>query len=1216
MKADLYDKNSDVRGYLLKMKNLQELEIYQPQNDWPVPIQQEFEKSLIKSLNKSNYPKMHKIYLTGFWILNMDQIYETIKNRIESCHIIVQVQELQIEKENGSNKMIQDKIQGIKDHHVVERLTMKNNDHSTSLLNFKIHLCKSKFNMKRPDPEKQNIKIRPELSKSVIDIENGLIQVHFPYEKPYQCQENYIKSLVKALRKKQNALLESPTGTGKTLCLLSGTLGFLKAYSDNPSIFDEFDENGKPLKHINSSQPDEPDEEFALDNPDAAIELQKQKTQNQDERVSSQQDNEEAGKKNYLNQDKRIMVIYCTRTHSQISQVIKEIKNKLAYEINVVPLASRKHMCIFGEQFEEESVDQVCKLAREKNQKYQKKRFQTLLNSDKVNFRGYQKSLMRIMDGISKKKKPIYKKDKSHQNYTFDLDQDNPEDEKKNQRKRMDIRQQEEKLRQYEETIFVQNIIETNTTRNKKQNAKEFDDMRRKHQSGVCPYYNGGEKRIFETELNVNPFFEKMQQKILTQPVYDIEDLNKVGKMHSLCPYYLARSKLSNVDIAVIPYHYILTPSIRRKLPLKIENSVIIFDEAHNLERICEEIMSFKLSVDKLIQCEKILQKLETVYREKDSMSANVTNQNNDKAGDKLDETEILRCFIDHLRRAIDIKPNMRKHVGEMERGNIKYYLFDIQEVHNILDEALQPVFRIDKQEKKKRRRQQKKSETGQDQNDDDQDNGNDSPIGMSSASEGEDEQWQAVNGGFNAGDLYYNELKDKNLTDKERKQRARVLMINKRVDELLEVLDQCIADMQSDSKALSKLKNSLKTVQHLSKITERERQDFRLYIEEVTYIANKNVPGRAFEASKKLLGYICLNPSYIFKQLVKKNPRSIILTSGTLSPMDSFADELRTVFGVQLENQHAIDKSQLMVSVVQCDFNQHQFNFVYDRRKNYDQIIGLGKFIQKLEKNIPGGILLFFPSYELMAEIMSIWDQQQILYQRQQFKEAKNGKEFKEIFDKYLKCIQRGKRAMLMCVCRGKLSEGIDFIDDAARAIFVIGIPYPCVNDPRVVQKQEYLDQKHKEEPNFEIDGGKWYKLQASRTVNQAIGRVIRHIRDFGAVFLCDERYGGQMVEISKWMKDRRRIYDKKNIQNLENEVVNFFKLNTERFKTSQCQIQKKLEEIASEKLRKQKEKKKAKKEKKKRKREEKEQRKQEEQSNKGIKLDYEKENDDVIIL
>ena len=67
-------------------------------------------------------------------------------------------------------------------------------------------------------------------------------------------------------------------------------------------------------------------------------------------------------------------------------------------------------------------------------------------------------------------------------------------------------------------------------------------------------------------------------------------------------------------------------------------------------------------------------------------------------------------------------------------------------------------------------------------------------------------------------------------------------------------------------------------------------------------------------------------------------------------------------------------------------------------------------------------------------------------------FKEQKNGKEFDKIFRKYKKRILKGKRAMLMCVCRGKLSEGIDFADDAARAIFVIGIPYPCVNDPRVI--------------------------------------------------------------------------------------------------------------------------------------------------------------------
>lgn len=106
--------------------------------------------------------------------------------------------------------------------------------------------------MKRPDPEKQKILIKPGNSKCVIKVDD-LIEVHFPFEKPYLCQENYIRSLVKALRGKKNALLESPTGTGKTLCLLSAILGFLSAYVENPSIFDDFDENGNPVKHINSS---------------------------------------------------------------------------------------------------------------------------------------------------------------------------------------------------------------------------------------------------------------------------------------------------------------------------------------------------------------------------------------------------------------------------------------------------------------------------------------------------------------------------------------------------------------------------------------------------------------------------------------------------------------------------------------------------------------------------------------------------------------------------------------------------------------------------------------------------------------------------------------------------------------------------------------------------------------------------------------------------
>lgn len=39
-------------------------------------------------------------------------------------------------------------------------------------------------------------------------------------------------------------------------------------------------------------------------------------------------------------------------------------------------------------------------------------------------------------------------------------------------------------------------------------------------------------------------------------------------------------------------------------------------------------------------------------------------------------------------------------------------------------------------------------------------------------------------------------------------------------------------------------------------------------------------------------------------------------------------------------------------------------------------------------------------------------------------------------------------------------------------------------------------------------LTGQMWYQQSASRAVNQALGRVIRHKNDWGAIFLLDERY------------------------------------------------------------------------------------------------------------
>ena len=57
------------------------------------------------------------------------------------------------------------------------------------------------------------------------------VLVDFPYV-PYDCQLKYMKCLIDALNQGENALLESPTGTGKTVSLLCATLAW-REYQKN-----------------------------------------------------------------------------------------------------------------------------------------------------------------------------------------------------------------------------------------------------------------------------------------------------------------------------------------------------------------------------------------------------------------------------------------------------------------------------------------------------------------------------------------------------------------------------------------------------------------------------------------------------------------------------------------------------------------------------------------------------------------------------------------------------------------------------------------------------------------------------------------------------------------------------------------------------------------------------------------------------------------------
>ena len=52
---------------------------------------------------------------------------------------------------------------------------------------------------------------------------------------------------------------------------------------------------------------------------------------------------------------------------------------------------------------------------------------------------------------------------------------------------------------------------------------------------------------------------------------------------HVFCPYYASKDRAAAADLIFMPYNYLIDEKIRENYEINYENSVIIFDEAHNV---------------------------------------------------------------------------------------------------------------------------------------------------------------------------------------------------------------------------------------------------------------------------------------------------------------------------------------------------------------------------------------------------------------------------------------------------------------------------------------------------------------------------------------------------------------------------------------------------------------------------------------------------------
>ena len=133
----------------------------------------------------------------------------------------------------------------------------------------------------------------PTATQTVLELKG--VEVHFPFQ-PCPCQTAHMEKVLDALSRGENALLESPTGTGKTLCLLCATLAWQR----------------HQVKSLNQSQT-----------------------------IPSQQPMEEPPRP----VSGAPVVVHASRTHSQLSQVVRELRATCHRPLHAV-LGSREQFCV------------------------------------------------------------------------------------------------------------------------------------------------------------------------------------------------------------------------------------------------------------------------------------------------------------------------------------------------------------------------------------------------------------------------------------------------------------------------------------------------------------------------------------------------------------------------------------------------------------------------------------------------------------------------------------------------------------------------------------------------------------------------------------------------------------------------------------------------------------------------------------------------------
>lgn len=282
-------------------------------------------------------------------------------------------------------------------------------------------------------------------------------------------------------------------------------------------------------------------------------------------------------------------------------------------------------------------------------------------------------------------------------------------------------------------------------------------------------------------------------------------------------------------------------------------------------------------------------------------------------------------------------------------------------------------------------------------------------------------------------------------------------------------------------------------------------------------------------------ISYMLLDPSEIFRDIVKR-ARCVLLCGGTMEPMNDYTNYLFPYIPPEQIKKfscgHIIPQENLEVFPI-GNYNDISFEFLFDKRNNSKMIIGLGHAILKIIESTPDGIVIFFPSYKYLNVVMNVWRQNKIIESLTKvkaiFQEPEDSSKVEKVLNDYSSTNKSEKHsALLLSVVGGKMSEGINFSDELARGVIMIGLPFPNIFSAELIAKRKFIEEstiaKGGTKSQAMVNAKNFYENICMRAVNQSIGRSIRHKNDYSIIYLFDHRYGLDKIQdkLSGWVKQK----------------------------------------------------------------------------------------------